>query len=161
MMRKIIILSFLSLSFSSFAVSNMGRLGVGMTNELANGVPSLSVKVRKNKTFALGGVAGIKSSPDNKDYGFGLKIYNSIYDEPNLNFYSAILLAATTYRDSNDDSKSSFQVNAVFGSEFFFTEIQSLGFSFEFGFSSYKEASGSTISTLGNNFLKAGIHFYI
>lgn len=160
-MRKILILTLLFLTLNSNAASNYGRLGLGMTNELANGVPALSMKVRKNKTFSIGGIAGIRSNPDNKDYGFGLKIYNNIYDETNLIFYSALLLAATTYQDDQNESKSSFQVNAVLGSEFFFPNLESLGFSFEFGLSSYKDESGSNLSTLGNHFLKAGIHFYI
>lgn len=161
-MRKItLIILMLVTSQFSYGASNMGRLGVGMTNELANGVPAISIKVRKNKDFALGALAGYRSNPDNRDYGFGGKIFSTIYDEPNLNFYSALMLAMTTYRDENDDSESSIQFNGVLGSEFFFTGLESLGFSFEFGLSLYKDESGSNVSTLGNSFLNAAIHFYI
>lgn len=161
MMRKILILVIGLLSFQTYADGNMGRLGVGMTNELANGVPAISFKVRKNKDFALGAIAGYRSNPDNRDYGFGGKVFSTIYDEANLNFYSALMLAFSTYRDENDDSESAIQFNGVLGSEFHFTGLESLGFSFEFGLSLYKDASGSNISTLGNSFLNAAIHFYI
>lgn len=133
-----------------------------MSNQLANDIPALSFKIQKNKAFAVGGLLGFKSDEDNTLYGAGLRLYRLIFDEPQLNFYMAGTFATLSYLDEKDKAKTGYQVDGTLGTEFHFTGLESLGFSFEFGLS-VNEASdkGTTFGTLGNNFLKAAVHFYL
>ncbi len=137
-------------------------MGLGMTNQLANDIPALSLKIQQSKTFALGAIVGFKSNQDQTLYGGGIKLYRIIFDEPQLNFYMAGLLASENYL--NDDSKveSGYQVDGTFGTEFHFAGLESLGFSLEYGLSVRKvDDGGSTFQTLGDQIIKAGVHFYL
>lgn len=146
-----------------FAADLRGRLGVGATNQLANGLPAVSFKIQQSKTFALGGLVGFKSNEDHTLYGAGVKFYRIIFDEPQLNFYMAGLIATQTYLDDTDKAKSGYQVDGTLGSEFHFAGLESIGFSFEMGVSARNatKKGGTSIETLGDNFLKAGVHFYL
>jgi hypothetical protein len=158
-----IILVFMLFCFSAplFATDMRGRLGVGMSNQLNNDLPAISIKMQQNKAFALGGLLAFKSDDDHTLYGAGLRVYRIIFDEPQLNFYMAGTFAALSYLDEQDKEKSGYQIDGTLGSEFHFTGLESLGFSFEFGFSVNDVGNGTTFETLGNNFLKAAVHFYL
>jgi hypothetical protein len=146
----------------TFAADLRGRMGLGMTNQLANDIPALSLKIQQSKTFALGAIVGFKSNQDQTLYGGGIKLYRIIFDEPQLNFYMAGLLASENYL--NDDSKveSGYQVDGTFGTEFHFAGLESLGFSLEYGLSVRKvDDGGSTFQTLGDQIIRAGVHFYL
>lgn len=137
-------------------------MGVGFTNQLANGLPAVSLKIQQSKTTALGALVGFKSGEDQTLYGAGIKFYRIIFDEPQLNFYMAGLVAAQNYLDEFDKAQSGYQVDGTLGSEFHFQGIESLGFSLEFGLSARKASEeGSTFQTLGDSFLKAAVHFYL
>lgn len=154
---------FCLVSFSSFASDLRGRMGVGATNQLANDIPALSLKVQQSKTLALGGVLGFKSDQDNTLYGAGIKLYRIIFDEPQLNFYMAGLLGALNYFDEKKDKvQSGYQMDGTLGSEFHFSGLESIGFSLEFGVSVRKaNEKGTTFQTLGDQFVRAGVHFYL
>jgi hypothetical protein len=139
-----------------------GRLGLGMTNQLANDIPAISLKIQQSKTFAIGGVLGFKSDEDNTLYGAGVKFYRIIFDEPQLNFYFAGLFASENYLNDQKKVQSGYQVDGSLGSEFHFQGLESLGFSLEFGVSVRNATpQGTTFQTLGDNFLKAAVHFYL
>lgn len=149
-------------SFSTFASDLRGRMGVGATNQLANNIPALSLKVQQTKTFAIGGLVGFKSDQDNTLYGAGLKLYRIIFDEPQLNFYLAGTFATLNYLDEKEKAKSGYQIDGTLGSEFFFSGLESIGFSFEFGLSARNaDKHGSSLQTLGDQFVKAAVHFYL
>jgi hypothetical protein len=138
-------------------------MGVGATNQLANEVPAISLKIQQSKTFALGGLLGFRSDQENTLYGAGVKFYRIIFDEPQLNFYMAGLFAAQNYFDEKKDKvQSGYQVDGTLGTEFHFVGLESLGFSFEFGLSARKaDARGPSFQTLGDQFLRAAVHFYL
>lgn len=159
---------FLTLSVCFFALTSFNkaqalektnRLGVGMTNQLKNDFPAFSFKVQKNRSFAYGGIVGLSSSDTNGGYGVGLKLYRNIFDEPQLNFYMAGTGALLSNK-INSTSYSGFQFDLSFGSEFHFVGLNSLGFSFEFGVSAYKQKD-FVFQTLGNHFIVSAIHFYL
>lgn len=148
----------------AFSADLRGRMGVGLTNQLANNIPALSLKIQQSKTFALGGILGFRSNEDNTLYGAGVKFYRIIFDEPQLNFYMAGLLAAQNFEDpQNNSTESGFQVDGTLGTEFHFQGLESIGFSFEFGVSARnaEPEGGTSFQTLGDNFLKAAAHFYL
>ena len=140
-----------------------GRLGVGMTNQLANDIPAISLKIQQSKTFAIGGLLGFKSDEDATLYGAGVKFYRIIFDEPQLNFYFAGLFASESYLNEKNKAETGFQIDGTLGSEFHFQGLESLGFSLEFGVSVRKadENGGTSFQTLGDKFLKAAVHFYL
>lgn len=140
-----------------------GRLGIGATNQLANEIPALSLKIQQSKTFAIGGVLGFKSDQDHTLYGAGVKFYRIIFDEPQLNFYMAGLFATQNYIDEKEKTKTGYQIDGTLGSEFHFSGLESIGFSFEFGLSArnVNPEGGASLQTLGDQFLKAGVHFYL
>ncbi|MBA2405710.1 MAG: hypothetical protein H0V66_13115 [Bdellovibrionales bacterium] len=134
-----------------------------MTNQLANGLPALSLKIQQSKTFALGGLLGFKSDQDQTLYGAGIKLYRIIFDEPQLNFYLAGLFASQSYVNDQDKVDTGFQIDGTMGTEFHFAGLESLGLSIEFGLSVRRadDAGGTSFETLGDNFLKAAVHFYL
>lgn len=163
-MRSIFIFFVVGLfSFSAFCADLRGRMGIGATNQLANGLPAISLKVQQSKTFAIGGILGFKSDQDNTLFGAGAKFYRIIFDEPQLNFYLAGLFATQNYLDDQDKVKSGYQIDGTFGSEFHFSGLESLGFSFEAGISARNanEEGGTSIETLGDQIVKAAVHFYL
>ncbi len=143
----------------ALAYDKSNRLGLGMSNELKNDFPALSFKIQKNRSFALGGLAGVSTAQSNGGFGVGLKAYRNLFDEPQLNFYFAAMGALLSNK-LNGTSYSGFQLDVSLGSEFHFQGLQSLGFSFEFGASAYKNKN-FVFQTLGNNFIVSAIHFYL
>lgn len=151
--------SLMLLSFESFAFDKVGRLGLGMSNQLKNEFPAFSFKVQKNRSFAFSGLVGFSSDSQNGGYGAGLKVFRNIFDEPQLNFYFAGMGALLSNK-INSTSYSGFQFDLSFGSEFHFQGLNSLGFSFEFGATAVKKQNFS-FQTMGNHFITSAIHFYL
>lgn len=143
----------------SHAFDKMNRLGVGMNNQLKNSFPALSFKLQKNRSFALGGLIGLSTDKNDGGYGVGMKVYRNIFDEPQLNFYIAGM-GALLNNKINQTSYSGFQFDLSLGSEFHFSGLNSIGFSFEFGVSAHKTKE-FVFQTLGNNFIVSAVHFYL
>ncbi len=143
-------------SFSSHAINMMGRTGLGFSSQLKGDLTGLSFKFQKTRDIAYGAIVAINSDDNNVDYGLGGKMYKLIFDEPHLNFFASGLLAALRTND-----ESGFQVDGTMGSEFHIPGIESIGFSFEFGFSINRLNSSTNIETVGYNFLSAAVHFYL
>lgn len=162
--KTLLFLAFLS--FSTFSLSEqasaydkVNRLGLGMSNQLKNDFPAISFKMQKNRSFAFGGLFGLSSNPETGGYGVGLKVYRNLFDEPQLNFYIAGMGALLSNKE-NRTNYSGFQFDLSMGSEFHFSGLQSLGFSFEFGASAFKKKD-FVFETLGNSFVVSAIHFYL
>lgn len=150
--------------FEVNAADLRGRMGVGASNQLANDIPAISLKIQQTKTFAFGGLVGFKSDQDQTLYGAGVKFYRIIFDEPQLNFYMSGLFAALNYLDEVEDKvKGGYQIDGTMGSEFHFSGLESIGFSFEFGLSvrNADADGGTSFETLGDQFVKAAVHFYL
>ncbi|AUN98639.1 hypothetical protein DOM21_07915 [Bacteriovorax stolpii] len=160
LLKRVLLAGCLLISFqSAYALEKTNRLGVGMTNQLKNDFPALSFKMQKSRSFAFGGMVGVSTSDTDGGYGAGIKLYRNIFDEPQLNFYFAGL-GALIANKINGKTYSGFQFDLSLGSEFHFTGLNSLGFSFEFGVSANKKKD-FVFETVGSNFVVAGIHFYL
>lgn len=146
-------------SLNSEAVDRRGRLGVGLSNQLKNSIPSLSFKLQRSQAFAIGGEIGYNSDDADGGYGAALKLYRNFFQEPQLVFYGS-LLAGLIERSTGGVEEDGFQVDLALGSEFSFTGLNSIGFSFEFGISMNK-LDDFVIETIGNNFIVSSIHFYL
>ncbi len=141
------------------AMDRRGRLGIGLNNQLRNDLPAVSFKLQKSKSFALGGLVAVNNNSVGGGFGAGLKIYRNFFSEPLLNFYGS-LLTAIIKKEYPGDSQSGFQVDATMGSEFSFPNLESIGFSFEFGLSLNK-LDDFIVQTVGDHIVSAGIHFYL
>jgi hypothetical protein len=159
MMSKILLVLLLT-SSSAWALNKSGRMGLGLSNQLVNDLPALSLKIQQNRYFAIGGLLAFRSNEDNTLYGAGLRVYRMIFEEDLLNFYMAGTLASLSYEENNK-AKSGYQFDGTMGTEFHIQGIESIGFSFEFGISYNKGPEGRSLETLGNNFLKSAVHFYL
>jgi hypothetical protein len=163
-MKHLFLLGILFFTTHLYAMDLRGRMGVGASNQLANEIPAISLKIQQSKTFAIGGLLGFKSDQDNTLYGAGVRFYRIIFDEPQLNFYMASLFAAQNYLDRESDKvKSGYQIDGTMGTEFHFSGLESVGFSFEFGLSvrDVDRRSGTSFETLGDHLVKAAVHFYL
>lgn len=160
MKSKILWLALALMTTHAWAMNKTGRMGVGLTNQLVNDIPALSMKIQQNRYFAMGGILGFRSNEDTTTYGAGLKVYRVIFEEELLNFFMAGTLASLSYEEEGK-SQSGYQFDGTLGTEFHLERIESIGFSFEFGVSYNKGPNGRSFETLGNNFLKAAVHFYL
>ncbi len=153
-----VLMTLYSAASFGYAEDRKGRLGVGYSNQLKSDVPALSLKMLRSKTFGIQALFGMDTS-DNGGYGVGIKMFNLIYDEPQLNFYTGFLAGMINDRQNGTDN-TGFQFDATMGTEFSFAGLESIGFSFEFGLSINK-IDDVTIETTASNFLVAGVHFYL
>ncbi len=143
----------------SWGLDQIGRLGIGVTQQLKNDLPGISFKLQKSESFAMGGILGLSTSDNNGGYGAGLKFYRNMFEEPQLNFYSAVM-GALIKKKSKTTNESGFQFDLTLGSEFSFSGLHSLGFSFEFGISLNK-LNDFIVETVGYQFVVAAVHFYL
>lgn len=148
---------------SAQAMNLVGRLGIGYSNQLVTGMDTLSLKLQRNRATAFGALLGVDSSSDASNYALGLKAYRVIYDEPQLNFYSAFSGIFFTYQDPDDTDKTEngYQIEGSFGTEFSFQGLESIGFSFEFGLGMNKYNGSANVSTVGHGVLASAVHFYL
>jgi hypothetical protein len=144
---------------NSWATDYRGRLGVGLSNQLMNDLPAISLKLQKSRSVALGALVNASSADTKGGYGGGLKIYRIIFDEPQLNFFGALMGAYINQKTANS-SKTGFQFDLTLGSEFHFTGLSSLGFSLEFG-ASFNKLNDFVVETVGQHMVTAAAHFYI
>ena len=162
---KIKILLFIIISFFPCvklqSAPLIGRLGIGYSGQLQNDIEAVSFKVQRTPSYAVGAMVGFNSSEDNTLYGLGLKYFRILYDEPQLNFYSALGMAFFNYPVDSDETKNGHQFDGTFGTEFHFTGLESLGLSFEFGFSMRQNQDGNQFGTMFYDLLSCNILFYL
>jgi hypothetical protein len=159
--KNLILSSLFLLIFSmpSWGLERINRLGIGTSNQLMNDMRAISFKIQKSRSLSIGGLVGVNTDENSGGHGFGLKVYRMIFDEPQLNFYSSAMFGLINKKRLGAD-ESGFQIDLTLGSEFSFQGLQSLGFSFEFGFS-MDNVNDFKIQSAGYNFITAGLHFYI
>lgn len=147
----------------SYGMSLMGRLGMGTANFLMPNISTLSMKLQRTRSSAVGGIFGLNSGNDATNYAIGLRYYKIIYDEPQLNFYSFGSAAYFTHQNSLDpeETLNGHQIDGGFGTEFSFQGLESVGFSFEFGAGFFKYDGDSGFRTIGTDIIRSFVHFYL
>jgi hypothetical protein len=165
MLKHFFTFVFITLMASSvFAVDLANRLGLGYSQQIgATEVPLITAHYYPNSRFGLSGGVGIDTKKDESKFAALLKAHRIIFTENQMNFYmgGAVgysnheLMTGTTVED-----RSNFEMMALIGGEFFFTGLDSLGFSFETGISVQTGDGGSRFRTIGDHPFRAGIVFY-
>ena len=135
------------------------RMGVGYTNQFSIDMPSLAVRYYPNPQLGVAAALGVDTQEDASRFGFMVRLFKIIFLEDNMNFYmgSGAGLISIENAGNND---SGFELTGFAGGEFFFTGLDSLGFSFEAGIGVTSISSEVRFRTIGDHPLKAGIIFY-
>lgn len=138
------------------------RLGVGIKNNNSIDLPAIAAVYYPNSDIGLTGSLGVDTEEDASKFAFNVGIRKILFTENNMNFYyggQAGLVNIETPTATGSDKDSGFELNVVFGAEFFFAGLDSLGFSFEggVGLASMDE---TRFRTIGDHPLKAGLVFY-
>lgn len=138
------------------------RLGVGIKNNNSIDLPAIAAVYYPNSDIGLTGSLGVDTEEDNSAFAFNIGIRKILFTENNMNFYyggQAGLVNVETPTADGSDKDSGFELNVVFGAEFFFTGLDSLGFSFEGGVG-LSSMDKTRFRTIGDHPLKAGLIFY-
>lgn len=139
------------------------RLGVGIKNNNSIDLPAIAAVYYPNADIGITGSLGVDTQEDSSKFAFNAGIRRILFKENNMNFYYGgqvgLLNQETDNGAGGTDKESGFEMNVVFGAEFFFAGLDSLGFSFEggVGLSSLDE---TRFRTVGDHPLKAGLIFY-
>lgn len=164
-MKHILILTLtLTLSISAFAVDLTNRLGIGYSQQIgATELPLITAQYYPNSRFGLTAGLGIDTKKDDSKFGAMVKAHRIIFTENQMNFYMGGAVGYSTHETLEGTStkdKSNFEMMALIGAQFFFTGLDSLGFTFETGIGVQTGDGGTRFRTLGDHPFRAGIVFY-
>lgn len=165
-MNKLLLIAISFVFFTASMVSAKeltNRLGVGYSNQFSEDLPSLSVRYWPDPKLGVGAALGVDTEEDQAKFGFMAKLYRVIFTEDNMNFYmgtGAGLISREKTVNGSVENDSGFELVGFFGGEFFFTGLDSLGFSFEAGVGVTSISSDVRFRTFGDSPIKAGLTFY-
>ncbi|MCC6278335.1 MAG: organic solvent tolerance protein [Oligoflexia bacterium] len=159
----------LALTSTALAKDMSSRLGVGYSDSFSvSNMPSIAVKYYPNQDLSLSAALGIdtnstNSTSGNSNFGFGVKLYKTIFPEENMNFYmgaGAGLVSISPTTGGSGSTNSGFELSGFFGAEFFLPGLDSMGINFQAGVGVTSLSSGVRFRTIGEHPLKAGLYFY-
>lgn len=136
------------------------RLGIGYKNQFSAELPSIAAQYYPAADIGLSASLGVDTQDNDSKFGFMVRLYKIVFMEDNLNFYmgtGAGLLSTETAAGQNE---SGFELAGYAGCEFFFSGLESLGFSFETGAAITSVSSGVRFRTFGDSPIRAGMMFY-
>lgn len=142
-----------------YAVDLANRLGVGYSNQMSADLPMITARYYPNSMTGLSLALGVNTENNESRFGALAKLYRVVFTEKNMNFYvggGAGLLSIETA----GVNQSGFELNAFLGGEFFFSGLESLGFTFEAGVGIRSDSDGTLFRTIGDHPLRGGIIFY-
>ena len=134
------------------------RLGVGVKNNNSMELPAIAAVYYPNADIGLTGSIGVDTEEDNSKFAANVGIRKILFREDHLNFYYGGQAGLVNY-EVLGNKESGFEMNVVFGAEFFLAGLDSLGFSFEGGVG-LSSLDKTRFRTVGDHPLKAGLIFY-
>ncbi len=163
-MFKLIVTAAMIFTPFLYAKDLSNRLGVGIKNNNSIDLPSLAAVYYPNSEIGFTGSLGVDTEEDNSKFAVNVGIRKVLFKEDNMNFYyggqvGMLNVERPDATGTGTDNDSGFEMNVVFGAEFFLPGLDSLGFSFEggVGLTSLDE---TRFRTVGDHPLKAGLIFY-
>lgn len=158
----LILAAFALMALPTQAKDLTSRLGVGYADQFGveGGLPSLAVRYYPNPELGVAAHLGVDTEKDNSKFGFMAKVFRILFMEDNMNFYMGAGAGLISREQAGGTNDSGFELSGYFGGEFFFTGLDSLGFSFEAGVGVTSISSEVRFRTIGDHPLKAGIIFY-
>ena len=143
----------------SYGKDLVHRFGLGIKNNTSESLPSLAVVYFFAPDLAFTGGLGLDTQKNYSKFQLHAGVRKTIFTEANLNFYTGAQVGVVNYENPIDGKQNGFELLGVFGTEFFFTGLENLGFTFEggFGVASLKDVRFRTIAV---NPFRAGLIFY-
>ncbi|UOF02189.1 organic solvent tolerance protein [Bdellovibrio reynosensis] len=134
------------------------RLGVGVKSNASIGIAELAAVYYPVSELAVVGGLGIDTEKDNSKFTANAGVRRIVFKEDNLNFYMGGALGLVNL-ETGGNKESGFEINALFGAEFFLPGLENLGFTFEGGVG-VVSLDDVRFKTIGNGPFSAGIVFY-
>ncbi|MCX7977954.1 MAG: organic solvent tolerance protein [Bdellovibrionaceae bacterium] len=156
--QLLVFLLFLVFAPLSEAKNLMQRLGIGPKNNSSFEMPALGAVYYPNSDYGLTGGVGVDTARNNSKFSLNVGLRRIIFQEDNMNFFFGGALGLVNY-ESAGDKQSGFELNLVFGMEFFLPGLENLGFNVEsgVGIASLRDVR---FRTLADDPFRAGIIFY-
>ncbi|WP_295903535.1 organic solvent tolerance protein [uncultured Bdellovibrio sp.] len=161
MLKKMAVaLSFclMALAGSVEAKELSNRLGVGVKKNTSLDLPELAAVYHFAPDLSVTGGLGIDTQKDYSKFSFNAGVRRVVFKEDNMNFYMGGSVGLVNFETAGD-KESGFELNALFGGEFFFTGLDSLAFTFEGGVGVIS-ADNVRFRTIADGPFNAGIIFY-
>jgi hypothetical protein len=156
----LLVLSVMLMSGGNAQAKDMSRrLGVGFKDNFSTNLPSLAMQYYVGPDLGLSGVLGVDTQQNNSKFGMMARIQRIVFHEDNLHFYmgaGAGLISVET----NGSNQSGFELAGFAGTEFFFSGLENVGFSFEMGVGVTSLSSSVRFRTIGDSPMRAGMTFY-
>lgn len=134
------------------------RLGVGVKKNTSLDLSELAAVYYPSSDIAIAGGLGIDTQKDYSKFSFNAGVRRIVFKEENMNFYMGGAVGLVNFETAGD-KQSGFEMNALFGGEFFFPGLDSLAFTFEGGVGVIS-ADNVRFRTIGDGPFNAGIIFY-
>lgn len=134
------------------------RLGVGVKKHVSLDLPELVAVYHPTNEISFVGGLGIDTKKDESRFSFNAGVRRIVFKEDNMNFYMGGSVGLVNF-ETNAEKESGFELNALFGAEFFLTGLDSLAFTFEGGVGVIS-ADNVRFRTIANGPFSAGIIFY-
>ncbi|WII70827.1 organic solvent tolerance protein [Bdellovibrio sp. 22V] len=134
------------------------RLGVGVKKNTSLDLPELAAVYYPNSDIAFAGGLGVDTQEDASRFSFNAGVRRIVFKEDNMNFYMGGSVGLVNF-ETLGEKESGFELNALFGGEFFLPGLDSLGFTFEGGVGVIS-ADNVRFRTIADGPFSAGIIFY-
>lgn len=141
-----------------FAKDLTNRLGLGVKESSALSLPALLMIYHPNPDYSFTAALGIDTEKDNSQFIFNGGIRRIVFREDNMNFYMGGNVGLVN-QETNGTKESGFELNGVFGGEFFLAGLDSLAFMFEGGIG-VLSLDSTRFRTIGDTPFQAGVVFY-
>ncbi len=150
----------LSLTASTASAKDLShRLGIGFKNQFGAELPGIALQYYPGADLGLSAVLAVDTQKDNSKFGLMAKLHRVIFHEDNLHFYMGAGAGILSV-ENNGKNDSGFELLGFGGTEFFFSGIENLGFSFEVGVGVTSLSSNVRFRTIGDSPFRAGMTFY-
>lgn len=136
----------------------VNRLGVGVKKNTSLDLPELAAVYYSTPDIAIAGGLGIDTQKDASKFTFNAGVRRLVFKEDNMNFYMGGSLGVVNF-ETLGKKESGFELNALFGGEFFLSGLDSLAFTFEGGVG-VLSADNVRFRTIADGPFNAGIIFY-
>lgn len=148
----------MGVSLAGEAKDLTNRLGVGVKSHKALDLPQLAAVYHLDSDISVAGGLGIDTQKDASKFAFSAGVRRVVFKEDNMNFYMGGSAGIVNFEDAGE-KESGFELNALFGGEFFLTGLDSLAFTFEGGVGVIS-ADNVRFRTIADGPFSAGIVFY-
>lgn len=159
MLKKLSVVLVLALACSMGEAKELtNRLGVGVKKNTALNLAELAAVYYPVSDMAFAGGLGVDTQKDASKFSANAAVRRLVFKEANMNFYMGGSVGLVNF-ETGGNKESGFELNALFGGEFFLTGLDSLGFTFEGGVG-IVSADNVRFRTLAEGPFSAGIIFY-